>query len=880
VKTEEFESLREGLDPHTGEFLRQRHSADRKASDGTTQSRGRSLYDFTISAPKSISIMAILGGDCRLVACHEKAVSEALQELERAAASRVRRSGANTDRLTGNLAIAVYHHDTSRELDPQLHTHAVATNLTYDGTEGCWKALQATGIYKRRAYMTEVYRSSLAWEVRSLGYEIEDRRDGKGNDNGFEIRGVSNDLLRKFSQRSRQRDEAITGFKAEKGRQPTDKEVAVLVRESRADKLVEISTERLRTRQLDRLTPEEIRQMAELRAKATSKPIAIQSPERSLEFAKDHVFERVSVSGDYEILTEALRHGRGQISHSDLKGALAFQETCGEILRNGNDIATTKSLERERAMIESVNRSIGAFEPLAGANGFTPSDRLSPEQKHVVDFVLRSRDGVVNISGAAGTGKTATLQELQRGLSESGRQVLAAAPTVSSVEELQGVGFSNAVTLERLLQDRDAQSSLAGQVLILDEAGMVSGRQMAEMLRVAKQNSIRVVFSGDTQQIQSVESCNALRVLEKESRLKTVALTQVRRQTEERYKDAVQELRRNPELGFEKLDAIGAVHEVAWLDRPQIVANAFFELRRKGQDPLVVCPTHEEIDRVTEAIRSLRKASGEVRESFQLTRDVSLNWTVAQKRDLRNFHAGQILGFHRAVKGIAKDETAEVVSTDGTSVTLRNDRGEIRKITGKQAKSFDVYERRIVDIVVGDKLMLTANRRQPGFRTTNGEIVTVERIDNRGRVHLKDGRVLPTNFGQFDHGYAVTAHRSQDKSVDSVIISADGMQRELFYVAASRGRESAVIITSKKGLLLESIGRSAVRQSATELVRKQRPGLHQGVHRGLAAARKLAASAAQHLSSIFPRPQSQMIHEVVIKPARVKERSHDHGLSR
>jgi conjugative relaxase-like TrwC/TraI family protein len=260
LKSEEFEALRQGLDPHTGKFLRQRHSADRKRWDGTTQSRGRSLWDFTIAAPKSVSIMAILGGDHRLIECHEKAVAETLQELESFATTRVRKSGANADRTTGNLAIAVYHHDTSRELDPQLHTHSVAANLTYDGTENCWKALKASGIYERRGYLSEVYRNCLACEVRSLGYEIEDRRDGKGHDCGFEIRGISDDLLTKFSQRSRQRDEAIARFVAEKGRPPTDNEVAVLVRESRADKLVKISTERLHGQQLNRLTPEEVHQ--------------------------------------------------------------------------------------------------------------------------------------------------------------------------------------------------------------------------------------------------------------------------------------------------------------------------------------------------------------------------------------------------------------------------------------------------------------------------------------------------------------------------------------------------------------------------------------------------------------------------------------------
>ena len=188
VETEEFEALRQGLDPGTHEFLRVRRSADRTAADGTTLAQGRSLYDFTISAPKSVSILAIIGGDDRLIEAHRKAVSETLQEAETYAATRVRQAGANEDRPTGNLALAVYHHDTSRELDPQLHTHAVAANLTYDGTEGRWKALQASEIYERRAYLSEVYRNALAREVRAMGYEIESQRDAKGCDAGFEIR--------------------------------------------------------------------------------------------------------------------------------------------------------------------------------------------------------------------------------------------------------------------------------------------------------------------------------------------------------------------------------------------------------------------------------------------------------------------------------------------------------------------------------------------------------------------------------------------------------------------------------------------------------------------------------------------------------------------
>jgi hypothetical protein len=370
-----------------------------------------------------------------------------------------------------------------------------------------------------------------------------------------------------------------------------------------------------------------------------------------------------------------------------------------------------------------------------------------------------------------------------------------------------------------------------------------------------------------------VEAGDALRVLENESRLKSTSLTQVQRQTTAEYRDAIQELRRNPEAGFEKLDRIGAVREVAWADRDQTVAQAY--AGSKGRDVLVVCATHDEIDRVTEAIRVSRKQNGDLGESLNVLRDVSLNWTAAQKSDLRNYRPGQRLMFHRAVKGITKNETLEVVRVEGNGIVTCSDRGEERILTAKQFKSFEVYERRTIDIAAGDKLLLTANRRDANFRAINGEIVTVSRVDKDGRMRLDDGRHLPADFKQFTHGYAVTAHRSQGKSVDSVIISGDGMQKELFYVAASRGRQSVQVITSDKELLRESVARSTARQSASELARKTGPGLHQGSYRGVSAARELAAHAARQEPSI----QKQTWHPSVTKQVR-RERTHEHSFSR
>jgi len=200
------------------------------------------------------------------------------------------------------------------------------------------------------------------------------------------------------------------------------------------------------------------------------------------------------------------------------------------------------------------------------------------------------------------------------------------------------------------------------------------------------------------------------------------------------------------------------------------------------------------------------------------------------------------------VKGASKNEALEVAGVRGNKVVARNAHGEEREFTSKQARCFEVYERREIEVAANDRLLLTANRLESGFRATNGEVVTVSCVDEQGRIKLQDGRVMPEAYRHFDHGYAVTAHRSQGKSVDAVVISGDAMKKELFYVAASRGRESVTVVTSDRELLRESVARSGARQSASELARKaQRPGLQRGEQRGLAAARRQARNATiQH----------------------------------
>jgi ATP-dependent exoDNAse (exonuclease V) alpha subunit len=713
--------------------------------------------------------------------------------------------------------------------------------------------LQASSLYERRAYLTEVYRNALAREVRSLGYEIEPHRDCKGRDYGFEIRGIESDLLEKYSQRSTQRDVAIEQFTQEHGRKPTNNEVAVLVRETRADKLTEISTEHLREQQQARLTPGEKQSLQHLHKYAMEhqRRLAPESSRtsESMEYAKEHIFERHSVVRDHVLLTEALRHGCGQIDLGQLRGTLEVEQMQGSIFRVGHDVSTRESLDRELKIIATIDRGIGRYESLGGDRVFQPSQHLRDEQRQAVQEILNSRDFAINLRGAAGTGKTATLQEVDRGLRDAGREVMAVAPTRSAVEELQKVGFDKAMTIARMLEDHTAQAVLHGKVLIVDEAGMISGRQMQGLLQLAEREHARILFSGDTRQIQSVEASDALRILEHESKMQSVSVTGVQRQTHAKYRDAIQTLRDSPEQGFEKLERLGAVREVPAIERAQTVANIYREMT---SDPtrrvLVVAVTHEEIDRVTEAIRQDRKEHGELGTANLLERHVPLQWTEAQKRDPANYSEGQILHFHRATHGVDRHESLEVRRVDDDALMARNERGQDVSLTTKQAWAYSVHEHQPMEVAAGDRLLLTGNRRSPGFQATNGELVTVRNVVGR-KIHLEDGRTIPDNYREFAHGYAVTAQRSQGKTVDRVIVSADVMKRELFYVAASRGREEIAIVTSEREQLRESLGISTARPSATELSRELKPEPAAREH-GL---EKMSAQRAQQ-----PEPRHEM----------------------
>lgn len=841
VANEALERLRVGRHPETGAKIRQRLT--------TETEHGRAFFDFTVSAPKTVSVQALVGDDRRLFGAHEHAVQATVQEMERLANTRVRLDGARTNRRTGNLVVAIYHHDTSRKLDPQLHAHCVVPNVTFDPVENRYKALEPREIFDHIPYLTEVYRNELAMQARAMGYGIEDIQDAKGRNLGFELAGVGA-FSKRFSQRSDDRDQAIEAFASKHGRQPSKREIAVLVRDSREGKLIEIATADVREQQRARLSNVELAHLQGLKrgsaiwahTRACSTHL---TGKQALDHAQGAIFERVSVSSRREILTAALRFSRGRTSLETIISAYDAAVLKGELLsdKSGQMVSTKLALARERDLLDSVNRSWGKFAPLAPVErvqSYLPVD-LADGQKRAILGILDSRDRVVSLQGAAGTGKTTVLEHIREHAKGNGVEVLAMAPTASAVSELRRAGFSDAVTIDRYLADprlNQAVPGARGRLLIVDEAAMVGTGRMHQLVMGTGATNTRLLLVGDTKQLQSVDAGDALRIMQKDSPLHTFKLEEVFRQSGA-YRVAIETLRHDPVAGFDRLEAMGAVQEVPADRLVEAAVGQYLHWTksptREGKAPyiLTVCPTWADIKLFTDSLRGKLQSAGTLKgPDKQFTRYEAVKWgTLAEKQDLQNYRPGHVLVFHKETKHVAKGESITVEIVSGGKIQGRRANGSKVKITGKQAGCFSVFNTEQISVAAGDRLMLQANRTAPKakglqsligpkpFTVKNGELVTVKALMRGGKLKLTDGRVVPADYHQFTHGYAVTVHASQAKTVDRVLVFGEHMSENHFYVAASRARHGLAVYTSDRQRFAESITRSTDRSSAHDVVR-------------------------------------------------------------
>ena len=845
VTREQLHALCENRNPQTNERLTRRQLKEDKR---------RVFFDFTCSPPKSVSVLAVTLDDQRLVEAHEESACIAFRELETFAATRVRKPGNQRDRTTGNLVAAAFTHTSSRALDPQLHTHFTVFNATFDESERRWKALQAGGIYDAIRYGTAVYRNELAKRVQQIGYHT---RPAK---HGFEIEGVSDEVLNRFSKRSQAAGKAVQEMEQKLGHKLSNNAVALAVHQSRAEKVKGISTAEVRERQLAQLQPDELQALQKLSASVqrTRQPHIAGLENQTLKHAVAHVFERRSVVPEHELLNVALSQRLGEVSLTDLKQAVKYS---ANLVKTERGFSTKEIVATELALIQMVNAGCDAVGPLNYSH--TPADWLSEDQQRAIYHVLRTSDRITGLRGLAGTGKTTALRELVAACKEARVEPLFCAPTAAATDVLRKEGFE-AVTLQSLLQSKPGLSE--NSLIVLDEAGAVGIDDMKRLFDLAR--DARVVLSGDTGQHASVTRGDALRILENHSDFQSGQLTRIRRQRRAAYRKVVElAARKQTAQAFAELERMGAVAEFSDSKLHDAAAQSYVKALEQKHSALLVAPTWNEIEAVTAQVRSALKTSGRlVGEEKEFQVFDSLSWTDAQKRDARQYRPGMALRFHRGKGGFAKAEMVAVVAVENDSLKVQRADGSEKLFPLGQSSALcacmDVGEKRKLKVAAGDKLLLQANWQK---QFINGELVEVKAIQGDALV-LADGRVIPDNYRTFTHGYAVTSHAAQGKTVDAVLVvvssrSMPAVSQEQFYVSISRGRDRCQVFTDDAELLRSHVTRSSARLAAIEVVPRHR--LTQSVwQRSYQFLKKLRQRVAQSLS---PRKgithQPRHIHE-------------------
>jgi len=896
ITDEAFERIASNHHALTGEKLTERMAAGRRAG-----------YDATFNAPKSVSIQAFIGGDDRLLAAHETAVAEALRELEAHACHQTGR-GVNKRYVTsGAIAAAVFRHGESRALDPHLHSHAFIFNVTRsDSKGGRLLALESSNIFERTKYLTEVYRNALAREVRQLGYQIERRS------NGFELAGISSDLLERFSKRAQQRDRAIAAREAELSRELSRDEIAHLVRENRAAKQYELTPDQVRQGQLAQVNEGELAQLLALKAGA---PRAVPPETVNLSAAiartTEHLFERRTVVPDHEFTAAVLRETYGVHSLGAVKDVLAADNY---LLRAAGQVSTQEALDRERDLVRQLNAGVGAHDGGIGFVAFSESSHITREQRAAVEATLDSRDAVTVLRGRAGTGKTQTLATLIEGITRFDVKVSCFAPSTQAVEVLHqdgacqtsaghtsaGAVLQSTATVQRLLIDPALQQSLRHQVVIVDEYGLLSTRQLKQLVDITTEQKVRLLLVGDSAQHKSVEAGDAARIIEKESRVRVVTLTEVHRQAANpAYRKVAEDLAAGRlTAGLRKLDRMGALVEIEspsarrqqmveeWLKASAETKTVRTRdgIQERAKTALMVAPTWSEIDHLNletrHRLRANDKLTGPDRNFVALR---AKDWTRAQHKDHRNYRPGDILVAHKATKHFAKGDELHVIRKEKRRLIVARGNSEMSVSPRQSGLAWTACEERSTPVATGDRMRLRAiaHAETPSGqarRLANGTVVTVQSVNAAGRLVLDDGSTLRSR--QVAYGYALTSHASQGLTVDKVFM-AGAASREGLYVAATRGRESVRIFVPDREAFLDAVGlRSEARTSAIEFIRHReiRPAFRSHLARAWSYLQQVRAQIGAYLTGhpdvrFLPPPE---VHRI---PVRAVERTPSYSAS-
>ncbi|MGH9966592.1 MAG: MobF family relaxase [Pyrinomonadaceae bacterium] len=855
VLNEQYERLVAGQDPHTGEQLVQAVKARETVNEFGEEmitSEHRAGWDATISAPKSVSLAALVGDDERVRDAHRESVNEALKGFEEYL--QARGGGDKPAITTGKMVAAQFEHTSSRPdrtngyAAPQLHTHVVIFNMTQ--TEGGRvRSVQPLELYRSQRYATAIYRAHLAEKLQGLGYEIQvDPRTGAP-----EIKGFSEAYLEESSPR---RKEVLK--EAEQIKERLERE-GVTVSENarlkqaaahndRASKRYDRAAMRERALELDTKHDNQARSLVKqvrerLPLCLAQEEIAIRAQE-AVTFARDNAVEREAVADMRQIMTDALRRNLGLTTYQAVTTELRRRHERGEFIaimreQRPPETTTQRMLKMEQSNIQTMLNGKGARPAIIGPERVsqivaTPAERqqlkLNDNQRAALEAMLSSQDRISGLQGGAGTGKTTALSVLREAAAKEGYQLRGFAPTTRAARQLAESGIETE-TLQKFLRRRKETPPDLKRLFVLDESSLASTKQLHKFFaRLEVQDKVLLV--GDVRQHQAVEAGSPFEQLQKHG-MATIKLSEIVRQRDPELKQTVAKLSvRQIREAVAELDARGKVIEIAdERERLEAMAQAYC---KNPTNTLVISPANRERSQLNSLIHRQLQREGKVnRDNHQMKVYVNRQDMTGTERTFANsYKPGEdIIRYNRASKvyKVNVGDYATVIATnhEKNEITVRFEDGHTLTYNPTRLSGVSVYNQTEREFAERDRIQFRAPFTEK--RIANGELGSITKLEpDQIRVALDSGREVtfkPEKFRHIDHGYAVTSHSSQGLTVDRVLVNADTQESvrllndRMAYVAVSRAREEALIYTDSAQNLRETLNRGTDKEMALEATR-------------------------------------------------------------
>jgi len=828
-------------------------------------------WDFTFSAPKSVSMQALIGGDRAVVEAHNRAVRDAVELMERHAIARRKLNGTSHRQATGNLVAAAFQHELSRAKDPQLHTHVVVMNMT-QRSDGEWRALSNEDLFKRTKLFGAAYRGSLARSLQELGYEIR-LTDKEG---GFELAHIGRTQIEAFSQRSQMIEEALENRgKSRADASTLEKQVITLATRPKKDRLTELDRQVLMEHWKEKSRTAGIDFQSKRRATHSAGGAA----RASIEFAIAHLTERQSIMVDSMLMTTAMQHAVGRATHDELRAELSRRIAAGDVIAEAplyrpaaeQDRAparTRTQLEAEAKgdglkLAEAVRRvdaSIRSGALVAVEARYTTAvawrteqtilrleregrRRLAPVmtvrrgkeelartnlnrgQRAAALAVLTTSNRVIGIQGSAGVGKSHLIGTATAIAEREGHRVVVLAPYANQVERLQADGLK-ASTLATFLAAKEKNID-DRTVVVIDEAGLVPTREMEAALQAAERHRARVVLSGDIQQLKAVEAGRPFAQLQANG-MKTATVDEIQRQKTPDLKPAVELAAKG--RAQESLAHIERhVHELPEGSlRYGEIARRYAGMEEAARSrTLIVSGTNAARRELNALVRQELGIEGKGREFETLSRKDS---TQAERRQAPSYRVGEFVQPEKdyARVGLRRGELYRVAEIETRNrLVLERDDGSRMEIDPSRYAHLSVYEKVRSELAPGDWARITRN--DPALDVSNGDRVRI--LDVRdGRIKLENdkGRHIELDASKplhLEHAYATTVHSAQGLTTDRMMVDLDTRSlttgKDLYYVAISRARFEATIYTNSRAELPAAISREAVKTAALDIQRER-----------------------------------------------------------